>query len=571
MRKPSLGERMTVAGLVMGQGGKRLRRSLAAPARLLAMAVASPPERLVIAPQDLRTADPTIADDIYGGYYVFHGKAVNTHGESPFAIEAPSLEWRLALLGFGWLRHLRAADTMLARANARALIADWMDVCGDPPGGDPAGRGAREAGWSVDTVARRVLAWISHSPLILDGADRAFYRRFMKSLARQCAWLARALGGGLEGDARLFAAVALAQFAICADMSAGRRRAALAWLDREIAAQILPDGGHIGRNPGMIVEALLCLLPLRQAFAASGGETPQSLIGAIDRMLPMLRMLRHDDGALALFNGMGATRADVLATLLAYEDSAAGALTHAPHAGYLRLSAGDVALIADVGGAPPRGFSGRAHAGALSFELTAGGHRLIVNCGAPDRDLGGLNEAARQTAAHSTLALDDTSSARFGAEPALSEWLEHRMLFGPGPAVVERAPAGAVAATHDGYVRRFGLRHRRVFRLTEDALEVEDALEPSGDAAAQAPALALRLHIHPTVAIAADAGGRVLLEPPLGAAWVFEIESEGEAISLEESIFMAAPEGPRPTRQIVVSRPAGPLAPLRWRLRRLAR
>jgi uncharacterized heparinase superfamily protein len=570
LKKPGLADRIALTSLVVGQGAKRLRRGLAAPLRLASVWRAPAPERLVIAPQDLRTADPTIADDIYGGYFVFHGKAVNTHGESPFVIEPPSPAWSEALLSFGWLRHLRAADTMLARANARALTLDWMRLHGAPPGGDPAGRQAMQTGWSAETTARRVLAWIAHSPLILDGADRLFYRRFMKSLARQCAWLSHALAGGLEGEARLFAAAALAEFAICADVAPGRRRRALRLLEREIAAQILPDGGHVTRNPRMVVDALLTLLPLRQAFAASGAQTPQSLITAIDRMLPMLRMLRHEDGALALFNGMGATRPDLLATLLAYEDSAAGSLAHAPQSGYLRLDAGDVGLIADVGAAPPRAFSCEAHAGALSFELTCAGQRLIVNCGAPERGRGALREAARQTAAHSTLTLADVSSARFAPTTALSEWLDGQILAGAREVTVERAGDGTHVATHDGYLRRFGLRHRRALRLDARSLQVTDELIPDQRGPAEAPPFAMRLHLHPSIRCALNpTGSGVLIEPPAGDAWAFHCE--GESVAIEESAFFASHEGPRPTRQIVVERPAGPLAPLVWRLERLRR
>ena len=570
MKKPGLADRIALTSLVVGQGAKRLRRGLAAPLRLASVWRAPAPERLVIAPQDLRTADPTIADDIYGGYFVFHGKAVNTHGESPFVIEPPSHAWSEALLSFGWLRHLRAADTMLARANARALTLDWMRLHGAPPGGDPAGRQAMQTGWSAEATARRVLAWIAHSPLILDGADRLFYRRFMKSLARQCAWLSHALAGGLEGEARLFAAAALAEFAICADVAPGRRRRALRLLEKEIAAQILPDGGHLTRNPRMVVDALLTLLPLRQAFAASGAQTPQSLITAIDRMLPMLRMLRHEDGALALFNGMGATRPDLLATLLAYEDSAAGSLAHAPQSGYLRLDAGDVGLIADVGAAPPRAFSCEAHAGALSFELTCAGQRLIVNCGAPERGRGALREAARQTAAHSTLTLADVSSVRFAPTTALSEWLDGQILAGPREVTVERAEDGTHVATHDGYLRRFGLRHRRALRLDAQSLQATDELVPDQRGPAQAPAFAMRLHLHPATRSAVNPNGSgVLIEPPVGDAWAFHCD--GESVAIEESAFFATHEGPRPTRQIVVERPAGPLAPLVWRLERLRR
>jgi len=48
-------------------------------------------------------------------------------------------------------------------------------------------------------------------------------------------------------------------------------------------------------------------MPLRQAFTARGLSIPQELISCVDRVLPMLRMMRHGDATLALFNGMGVT------------------------------------------------------------------------------------------------------------------------------------------------------------------------------------------------------------------------------------------------------------------------
>jgi uncharacterized heparinase superfamily protein len=42
-------------------------------------------------------------------------------------------------------------------------------------------------------------------------------------------------------------------------------------------------------------------------------------------MMPMVRMMRHADGAIGLFNGMGATRADLIAAILAQDDSVAPA------------------------------------------------------------------------------------------------------------------------------------------------------------------------------------------------------------------------------------------------------
>ena len=84
-------------------------------------------DRLIIAPHDLR-ADATRAAEIYAGRFVFAGKIVTCHGRSIFDLEPPSEDWEVALLGFGWLRHLRAADTALTRANARSLVDDWISI-----------------------------------------------------------------------------------------------------------------------------------------------------------------------------------------------------------------------------------------------------------------------------------------------------------------------------------------------------------------------------------------------------------------------------------------------------------
>ena len=78
-------------------------------------------DRLLIAPQDLRTADATRATEIYSGRFAFAGKVVVCDGRSIFEMEPPSDEWAAALLGFGWLRHLRAAESAHhARQCARA-------------------------------------------------------------------------------------------------------------------------------------------------------------------------------------------------------------------------------------------------------------------------------------------------------------------------------------------------------------------------------------------------------------------------------------------------------------------
>jgi uncharacterized heparinase superfamily protein len=504
-------------------------------------------DRLLVAPQDIRTADPIAADHIYAGHFSMAGKTADSHGHSPFAIPAPSPAWSKALHGFGWLRHLRAADTALARANARALVEDWLSL--DAHGAKPVDR---RAGRDPRVATRRLISWLSQSPIVLANADHAFYGRFVGAIQAHCAALERAVAEGLDGDARLTAIIALTQAGLCLDGGGGLLRRSSLRLSRELSAQILRDGGHVSRNPRVLVELLVDLLPTRQIFVARGIAAPQALLNAVDRMTPMLRMFRHPDGSLAGFNGMSATEPDTLATLLAHGDVGAAAVLNAQYSGYQRLEAQGAVVILDAGAPPPWPFSNEAHAGCLSFEFSSGLDRIVVNCGAPQAEAADTREAARASAAHSTLIIDDHSSCRFERAGLWTVVVE-------GPSRVEasrRRDVGgeAIDASHDGYARRYNALHRRGLRLANDgaSLSGEDCIAAAGGGVMpEAKSVAVRFHLHPAVRAARDEDGRsVLLAAPSGEEWRFE--AEGRPIDLEESIFFAAPGGARPTTQIVL-------------------
>jgi len=563
-------DRLRVVRLVAVRGLVALWRSLQRPLRAAAGLWRSPPDRLLIAPQDIRTADPTLAADIYAGYFAFGGKIVNAHGRSPFELEPPSVAWARALAGFSWLRHLRAADTALARANARVLVDDFL-MLADRPRRGPASE--------PQVVARRLLAWLSQSPIILDGADHHFYRRFMKGIGRARDILEDALAGGLDGEPRLVAIIALVELGLCAEDAGKLCHRATKLLGDELERQILPDGGHIGRNPLTSIDLLLDLLPLRQVYAARGFEIPAPLLNAVDRMIPMLRLFRHGDGTLALFNGMGVTPPEQLATVLAYDDLRALPLVNAPHSGYQRIEARDTILLLDAGGPPPRAFSGQAHAGCASFELSVGLQRLVVNCGAPDQNRAGAREAARVTAAHSTVVIDDTSTCRFASRSGFRKWLGDEIVFGPQDVQAERHDGIAgteVLVVHDGYVATFGLVHERRLVLRKDGLRLDGfdrlvAANRTGAARAIEPRpFAVRFHIHPSLRLKRVREGRaVLCVLANGKRWLFE--TEDGAVEIEESIFFASPDGPRPSAQIAVHGATGADVEIAWSLRHVER
>jgi uncharacterized heparinase superfamily protein len=506
------------------------------------------PDRLLIAPQDLRTADSTRASEIYSGRFAFAGKIVTCDGRSPFEMTPPSTEWAEGLLGFSWLRHLRAAESAITRSNARALVDDWITV-----------QGAWDAvAWRPEIVARRIVSWLTHAPFLLHDADMRFYRRFMRSLTQQVRYLRRTTGDMRDGLPRLQGIIALNFAALCMAGQLRLLKSAARKLADELNRQVLPDGGHISRNPGALIELLLDLLPLRQAFGARNIPPPQPVINAIDRMMPMLRFFRHGNGAFANFNGMGPTPLDVLATVLAYDDARGRPVNNAAHSGYQRLEGGGSVLIMDSGAAPPMGVSHEAHAGCLAFEFSTQSQRIIVNCGLPGTSRDSWRHLSRTTPAHSTATLNENSSCRFFVSGSLPRLVGQPILDGPEKVTVEReedASSTTVRVVHDGYAARFGMVHERLMSLSQDGkrLDGEDGILPvvGDNYPARVPdRYALRFHLHPSIRANRLTHRRgIMLTLPNREVWSFVSQSPME---LEESVYLAGTDGPRRTVQIVI-------------------
>jgi uncharacterized heparinase superfamily protein len=522
-------------------------------------------DRLLIAPQDLRTVDATRATEIYSGRFAFAGKVVVCDRRSIFEMEPPSEEWAAALLGFGWLRHLRPADSAITRANARALVQEWITLQGS----------WHPLGWRPDVLARRIIAWLSHSTLVLQDADVRFYRRYLRSLVRQVRYLRHTAGDARRGVARLQAVIALSYAALCIAGQGRHIKSSTERLKQELERQIIPDGGHVSRDPGAVIEILLQLLPLRQAFASRNIAPPQALQNAIDRMMPMLRFFRHSEGTFAHFNGMGATPADLLLTLLAYDEARGAPFSNAPYSGYQRLTAGGAVAVVDTGRAPPIEMSLDAHAGCLAFEFSSPRQSLIiVNCGMPAIGRENWRQLARATAAHSTVTFNDASSARFVELPTFRRMLGGSPIVGgPTRVTVSReddADMIVLRAMHDGYASRFGILHERVLMLSADGsrLEGEDIfLDADGEPRVRSThdEFAVRFHLHPGVLSTRLSDGHgVMLMMPNKEVWVFT--AQHDRVDLEDSVYLAGSEGPRRTFQMVIRGHASTAARVQWLL-----
>lgn len=520
---------------------------------------------LLIVPQDLRTADPSFAHEIELGQFGLAGTVVHLDDKSPFELEPPNEGWARALHSFGWLRHLEAVGTEDARDTATRLAVEWTI------------RERRGTGvaWEPNVISRRIISWISHSSFLLDGTDARLYDAITRSLAMQIVRLSATWRNAPTGEMRLQGLIALLLTQLCV---AGQERlipsTERAFLN-ELSKEILPDGGHVSRNPAVLIDLVLDFLPLKQCLLSRERPVPPQLSESLQKMISMLRFMRLGDGRLARFNGVSAPALAGLATILGYDDAPESTPVSAPDSGYVRLERKDTVVISDVGTSPPLEAAAKMHAGCLSFEMSSGRSAMFVNCGAPAPSDASWLPVARGTASHCTLCLGEDSSATLVRHPVLAEMLGAEPIVGPPNVeakVEEHGGALEVHALHNGYVKGTGLVHRRSLVLNGSGHRLLGIDRIEGEKVnvrlRQDMSFAIHFHLHPDVACRQGTESEgVDLTLMNGHKWNFSVE--GAQLSIEDSTFFADSSGPRRSLQIVARGATFGESEVRWIVERI--
>lgn len=544
-------------------------------------------DMLDVRPVDLWAGDIEVANRLFTGHYHLGGEEIECEGLPPWdAMQQGGTAWQQDLHGFGWLRHFTAADDAAeaypasaptaARAHARSLVANWLGSCAryDP------------IIWSAEVTARRLISWSNHLPLIAEQAEPVYRSAVFGSLARQTRHLARIAHKAPEGYPRLVSAIGFAHISLVLDRNARRARTAIALVEKEVQSQIRADGSHICANPTIQLLALADLAGLARLITSAGQEMPETMQHAIDRMVPFARLLKLGDGGCvnlhgATMNGFGPegsiarSMAEPFATIddiVKATGLKARAARYAPYGGFAKAEAKRTQLVVD-GSLPPQTPAGAgAHASTGAFELSAGRHRLVMNCGPAFGQSKGWQQAARTSAAHSMAVVDDRSLMTFHDPGSrVGQLIGSVRDNGPDTVSLSRDEidgATLIDVSHDGWRADFGLSHRRSLYLdsTGGDLRGEDVFE--GDGSAQGVPLTIRFHLNPSLAVSTTGGGStVLINPPTGPGWSFK--ARGGDIQLEDTMLFIDNGKPRQARQIVLRGTCGPSgATLKWAFRR---
>ena len=408
----------------------------------------------------------------------------------------PSID-KLWLYNLHYFDYLNEKDDEQRSEICQRIIERWIN--GNPP--------FTGNGWEPYTLSLRIVNWIKWTLAGNDLPDEALH-----SLALQTRFLFKKpevylLGNHLFANAK---ALVFAGFFFDGSEAEFWLNKGLKILSKQVPEQILTDGGHFERSPmyhAIILEDLLDLINMANMY--SGTIQPDILAkwrNKSKKMLAALNKQSHPDGEIAFFNdaatGIAASPDEIktyAGRLDIFADEKLGRRVGClPNTGYYSVRRNNWFLIIDAAPVGPDYLPGHAHADTLSFELSMGKQRVLVNSGTSCYGFGQERLRQRQTPAHNTLSVDEQDSSEV--------WSGFR--------VARRAKVvkqeikisheqDVIRAAHNGFERlkSVGL-HQRTWVFSDEGLVVTDRVGGSGTHCVR-----VFFHFHPSLHVKTGVNG----------------------------------------------------------------
>lgn len=527
----------------LGVGGATLTAPFRKPAR----------PRLLATVESPLAGDRTAGMALRAGHFLIHGVKAPI-GEVDYASSsrmAPPFE--RVIHGFAWLRDLAAAGQREQCVDtAERITRLWLDANPKP---------GKCAAWQVEHAAHRLIAWLVHAPLVLSGQNEKLRPRLLAAIDDTARWLDREVRRAPDPLSEVLGWGAITAAGLLMPQGKPRRLFGEAGLIAALGDFVGEDGGALSRSPMAQMDAIAMLTDIEACYKATGRDLPASLGLMRELLVPPLLAMRHGDGGLGSWQGNGATRADRLAALLDASGVRTRPLKDVRHWGYHRLAGGKTVVQIDAA-PPPRARHARwGCASTLAFEMSDGPHRLIVNCGgaalAGGQVPARIEQGLRATAAHSALVLDNANSTAVLLGGKLGKGVE-QVEVERGEIARASGEVQRIEASHDGYLARYGLIHRRILMLRGDGTELlgEDILLPPAKKGQRGKVgFAIRFHLGRGVEarLAEDRRGASLVLPD-GGLWQFRLggNDAGAGVEIEDSMWVDGDGRPHAIEQLVI-------------------
>tara|TARA_B100000989_G_scaffold83137_1_gene59461 strand:+ start:753 stop:2378 length:1626 start_codon:yes stop_codon:yes gene_type:complete len=456
---------------------------------------------------------------ILKGYLTVCGETISIE-KNIWKNKTASKIWFEELHSFNWVKDLKAVGSNQARRFVRQCILDWMSLFSD----------WSKSIWKSDILAKRICNLLGSYNFFFSSADEMFQKTLIKSIDRQTTHLIRYKLNDIDGFNRIFGIKGMILGSVSFRGLNKNLGYCLALLLKEIDKQILSDGSHYLKSPSKHLEFLRNLIDIKYFLSRSKKTMPIELNNAIEKMASVLKSYLHGDGSLATFNDSQPIDKIVIDQIILRANSKLKIPDSSRTTGIYKIKENKMTFLIDTGNP----IKENTFAGSLSFELSFGRNRIVVNSGAPHIQNKRWSEAMRSTAAHSTLTIDNVNSSDifFGKQKMTRVAKVWSKKMSDGKSYL-------IESAHDGYKEIFGLVHNRKIHINchDRVIRGHDLISKVTKNFRIIPKkFYIRFHIHPDVeANVTSSKKKVILKLKDGNGWEFICSDP--IITLGESIY----------------------------------
>ena len=361
------------------------------------------------------------------------------------------------LHNFFWLFSI---DLKSSKKITQSIISNWIDL----------NHNYDQSTWEIDTLSKRLISWISNSQLTYDESSKEYRDKFNNIIKKQINHLVSEINRSELVDDKMIGCSAI----ILAGLSYQEKENYLNYgqnlLKKIINSSFDQDGFPKSRNLRQLSFYLKYLVLIREWLKESNSEIPEYINEIIFRLGNAYNFIWQSIKQPLLFNGNHESNNNELDK---YLESYGYKFNNKNNfiGGYAAFKNKRFALVMDLGTSPEKKFSSNYQSGCLSFEFIYMNQKIICNSGYFQKYNHQLNRISKSSANHSTLIIDNRSSAKFKKNLSGISIVDKGVKILKKNFILEKNYWN-INGSHDGYLKEYGIIHERQVEFFPDTFKL---------------------------------------------------------------------------------------------------
>ena len=312
--------------------------------------------------------------------------------------------------------------------------------------------------WDFDLTSKRIISWLSNHQLTYEDSNSEYRVKFDKCIKKQANHLLNEINKSTEYENKMIGCAAIILTGLAYQNDKNYLNNGLNLLKKIIKSSIDNQGFPKSRSISQLNFYLKYFIIIREWFKESKNIIPEYIDETIYYLGSSYAFIYQNINNDIFFNGNCLSdNQEFNQYLKRFGYTFKNEVKEL--AGYAILRNKKIVLTMDIGSSPVKNYSKDYQAGALSFEIISNQKKLITNSGYFSDKTNKLNKLSKSTALHSTLIVEDFSSCNYRKKN--SNFIVDKGLKILKKNIVFENNYWKVSASHDGYLKKFGLIHER--------------------------------------------------------------------------------------------------------------